>query len=128
MSDLTPTQIGNRNKARGIRAERTIASSLQKDGYTVIRAAGSLGPADLIAMKPRELLLIQVKTEPRIGRKAQISPAEWNQLIDYANNCGAKPIIAIKGYRTTSLYLITGRKERPTRTPPWQPWTADQLA
>lgn len=122
------TQIGNRNKARGTRAERIVGAALERDGYVVARVAGSFGPADLIAMKIGQLLFVQVKTEPEDGRRPAIGPAEWNTLYATALRCGALPIIAIKGFRTLTYRLVTGRKDRRARHPPWTPWQPDLVA
>lgn len=128
MISPTPVQSGNRNKARGLWAERDIKKHLVDDGYWVVKIAGSLGPADLLALKPGQLLLVQVKTESRTGRRAQIAPQAWNELLDVARQVGGTPIVAIKGFRRIDYYQITGPKDRPTRTPPWQPWTADEVS
>ena len=45
---------------------------LEELGYVVVRAAGSKGPFDLIAIGPTDVRCIQVKA----GDKAWISPAE----------------------------------------------------
>lgn len=123
----TPVQTGNRNKARGLNAERRVRDHLTADGYWVVKVAGSLGPADLLALKPGQTLLVQVKTESRTGRKAHIPPDEWNTLLTAAQQVGGTPIIAIKGFRRLDYHQIIGPKTAPTRTPPWRPWAADQV-
>lgn len=45
---------GNNNKRKGTNFEYRVAAYYRKRGFTVLRARGSLGPADLIALKPRE--------------------------------------------------------------------------
>ncbi len=47
--------------AKGGRAERRARKMLEADGYTVVRAGGSLGPFDLVAFSQAGLRLIQVK-------------------------------------------------------------------
>lgn len=46
---------------RGVKKENIARKELEERGYTVIRAAGSHGPFDLIAWKENEVRAIQVK-------------------------------------------------------------------
>jgi Holliday junction resolvase len=46
---------------RGARLEYRARDVLCQRGYVVVRSAGSHGPADLIALNQREVLLVQVK-------------------------------------------------------------------
>ena len=46
---------------RGVRLEYRARDVLRTQGYVVVRSAGSHGPADLIALNRREVLLVQVK-------------------------------------------------------------------
>jgi len=48
------------NYRRGYYAERKAAEELRREGYFVIRAAGSRGPVDLVALG-KDIRLIQVK-------------------------------------------------------------------
>lgn len=45
---------GNHNKRKGTSFEYRIADKYRRAGYIVLRARGSLGPADLIALKAGE--------------------------------------------------------------------------
>lgn len=129
MTNPTPIQTGNRNKAHGLWAERQIIKALKADGYFVIHAGGSFGPADVVALKYHQVLLVNVKRQPKDEeRKPHIPPADWNLLYELAQQLGAVPIVAIKGFRRIDYYQITGPKDRPTRTPPWQPWNADEVS
>lgn len=49
-------------------------AALRDDGYYVVKSGGSRGPADLVALKPNQTLLIQCKRDGLISRK------EWNEL------------------------------------------------
>ncbi|MBI3764145.1 MAG: hypothetical protein HY260_20075 [Chloroflexi bacterium] len=51
----------NHNYRKGARLEQKARKLLESLGYTVIRSAGSKGPADLIAIGPTHVRLIQVK-------------------------------------------------------------------
>lgn len=49
------------NYRRGYRAELAAATELKRDGYAVIRAAGSKGPFDLVAFDAKTIRFVQVK-------------------------------------------------------------------
>ncbi len=112
------------NKARGTAFERRVAATLTGDGYLVIRAAGSHGAADLIALKPGQVLFVQVK----LGGAGACPPAEWDLFFDLATSVGALPILAYRpGRQGVAFWLVTGRKERVTKQPPAVAWTPDEL-
>lgn len=46
-------------RQRGIDRERRVAFSLRAEGWTVVRAAGSLGVADLVAGKDGRTMLVE---------------------------------------------------------------------
>lgn len=50
-------------KAKGSRNERRSRDLLEAAGYRVTRAAGSLGPWDLVGLGPTGAVVVQVKTE-----------------------------------------------------------------
>ena len=45
----------------GAECERRARDRLRRLGYTVVRSSGSHGAADLVALGPRDLLLVQVR-------------------------------------------------------------------
>jgi predicted RNA binding protein YcfA (HicA-like mRNA interferase family) len=51
----------NRNYVKGARVERKALDQLEKDGYRVIRSAGSHSPFDIVAIGMGEVRLIQLK-------------------------------------------------------------------
>ncbi len=53
---------------RGIYLERLLRTELRQAGFLVIRAAGSRGPIDLVAINGTGVLLIQVKAERQASR------------------------------------------------------------
>jgi Holliday junction resolvase len=76
---------------RGTRRERQVRELLEADGWIVVRAAGSLGPVDLAALKrgapPR---LVQVKSDQRTPYK-NFGPADRARLVELAERAGAEP-------------------------------------
>ena len=73
----------------GRKLEYAAAADLRTNGYVVMRMAGSHGAADLIAVKPREVLFVQCKLD------GYIAPDERHKLIklvDFLDE--AKPIVA----------------------------------
>jgi Holliday junction resolvase len=61
-------------KRKGTRNERRSRALLEGQGYTVTRAAASLGAFDLIAIGARRVLLVQVKSNcwPRSVEMAEM--------------------------------------------------------
>ena len=49
-------------KRKGYRVERKIRLLFQKFGWKVVRAGASLGEADLICLKKKECILLQIKS------------------------------------------------------------------
>lgn len=49
-------------KRKGYRVERKIRILFEKFGWTVIRAGASLGEADLICIKNKKCILLQIKS------------------------------------------------------------------
>ena len=94
--------------------EYRIRDDLERYSYECVRAAGSKGKADLIAMRPGEVLLVQVKAS-----NPQLSPAERVDLLAMASRSGAAPLVAYKPSRRPVVYRVLlgpGPKE-------WEPWT-----
>jgi len=50
------------NKLKGYRVERKIRAAMEKRGWKVVRAGGSLGEADLICIKNKKCILLQIKS------------------------------------------------------------------
>jgi len=55
----------NKNYLVGYRAELRAKHVLESDGYIVVRASGSKGVFDLIAISSKKIRLIQVKAKPK---------------------------------------------------------------
>lgn len=59
---------------KGRRLEYAARDALQAEGYVVIRAAGSKGPVDLVAIGHRTIRLVQVKAH------GAVRPADIRKL------------------------------------------------
>jgi Holliday junction resolvase len=98
------------NRRRGDYHERRTRDALTAAGWVVVRAAGSLGPADLVALKAdAEALLVSCKIA------ARISPAERSQLLRAAAQAGALPILAWR--ETRGWVRLDTIEPGPARTP-----------
>jgi Holliday junction resolvase len=114
---------GNHHKRNGTVRENRVKELLEDDGYFVVRSAGSGGVADLVALKPGQVLLVQCKSE------AYLAPHEWNGLWFTSVNTRAIPIHAAKlpGSRQVVWHRLTGPKTVVTKRPPWVEWSADEV-
>jgi Holliday junction resolvase len=61
-------------KAKGSRRERQARTILETAGYFVVKAGGSLGCWDLVALGPQGARLIQVKSneKPRLAERERL--------------------------------------------------------
>ncbi len=107
------------NYDAGRRFEYRVREDLRDNGYEVIRSAGSKTKVDLLAFKPGQVLLVQVKNTRNPG------PAEREALVALSLCAPALvPIIATRGLRGGVVYRqLTG-----TAPGDWQPWTLDEVA
>jgi len=56
------------NYSRGANFERRVRRHLENEGWVVFRSAGSHSPADLIALKAGEVMLVQCQTNGQFTR------------------------------------------------------------
>lgn len=79
--------------SRGIVRERQVRAMLEQQGYWVARAAGSLGDADLIALKAGQRpILVEVKSTTR-SAFADFGPADRAELLAAAEKAGADAVL-----------------------------------
>lgn len=112
----------------GIRRERQVKQILESHGWWVCRAAGSLGDADLVALKEGPLvesLMIEVKATTA-GPFAGFGPKARRELVDAAARAGAAPVLAHWPVRGRLVWLEPTAEDialnRPwTRHVPWLP-------
>lgn len=96
--------MGNSNAQRGTYLERVVMDILVDLEYCVVRSAGSHGVADLVAVKPGIVLLVQSKM-----RATLLGSREWGELWDMSVKAGALPILAHRPTpRTVAFVRLTG--------------------
>jgi Holliday junction resolvase len=76
--------------AKGRRLEYMVIESLKRDGWYTVRSAGSKGIADIVALKPSKVALVQCS----VGKKPfkQVKP-----LLDLCRTLNVTPCLAVKG-------------------------------
>jgi Holliday junction resolvase len=95
------------NRQRGDYFERQVRDTLAQHGWLVIRSAGSLGIADLVALRhDKTPALVSCKISGRID------PAERTALLDAAELAGARAVVAMRprGGRVTVAAIVRGSK------------------
>ncbi len=98
--------------SRGIQRERAVRLHLEERDWVVIRAAGSLGPVDLVALKPGTVLFIEVKSTAG-GPYERFGPTARQDMLAYAERAGAAAQLAWWPPRGTLRWIPSG--EWPTR-------------
>lgn len=97
---------------RGAAFERQTVNDLRAKGFIAERIAGSHSPADVHAFRRgKQPIFIQCK------RNGVLPPAEWNTFLDYCEQAGALPVMAMKPKRGIDYFLITGKKEKRGKQP-----------
>jgi hypothetical protein len=113
----------NRHYRRGYEAERRTEAAFRADGYVVWRPGGSLGEADLIAAKPRQLVLVQVK-----AGEATLADGWWNDLHRLAAWLDAIPVVADWPKRgQLRLRRITGPHHKRSKLWPCRVFLLDEV-
>lgn len=93
----------NANRAAGDYLERSARAALDAHGWQTIRAAGSLGVADLWAARAGTLLMVSCKTNGTMG------PAERDALRAAATTAGGIPVMAYRAARGwIALAIVDG--------------------
>lgn len=115
--------------------ERAIRGRLERKSYFVMRAHGSKGKIDLLAVKGTIETLERVGDELRASstyivlgvqckRRGDIGSAEWNELMDVCEPHGITPVVAVKlfesGKDSVAFYRLD---ERRIPRKPGRPWT-----
>jgi|SRR5262245_32029239 len=104
--------MANRNRRAGDYFERRTRAALEEVGWVVIRSAGSLGAADLVALRAEKpTLMVSCKTRGALPeREAMI-------LVATAVKAGALPILASRaspGWVALDLISPLGKRRLET--------------
>ncbi len=76
---------------KGSSFERELKKLLEKEGFAVVRSAGSKG-VDLIAGKNGKILIFECKS----SSKLYVSKEDIDKLINFSKTFGGTPFLAIK--------------------------------
>jgi Archaeal holliday junction resolvase (hjc) len=103
---------------QGRDVEYAVIASLKEDGYDTIRGASSKGLADVVAIKPGQVLLVNVK------RTTPPGPKERSALLRVASHLPgvALPLVALGPASRLTFRRLTG-----CEASAWVPWTADEV-
>jgi Holliday junction resolvase len=82
---MPSTHIQGRNLEYAVRRE------LKKQGYVVFRCAGSR-PVDLIAIKHRQILLVECKA----GLNPYLTRQQMNRILDISKKVGASVLLVVR--------------------------------
>ncbi len=94
--------------------EREVRAHLVRNGYEVIRSAGSKTKVDLLAFKPGQILVIQCK------RSGALPPAERVEVRRIAGVLNGVPLLASRPRITYQRLTGDGPRDR-------EPWTPDEI-
>lgn len=101
--------------------EREVRAALVRDGYEVIRSAGSKTKIDLVAFKTGELLFVQCK------RDGVCAPAERAELIRLCTMVRGTPIVAYKHKEGRAAAVPAYRLLTGVGPKAWVPWSPDRV-
>ena len=102
---------GKAPRAAGDRFERACVIRLRAHGFLVVRSAGSLGPADLVAMRGDSLpALIQCKITDNTTR------AQRAAYCRQAQDAGAVAVIVSRPHRAGAVFVAVDPEGERT---PW---------
>jgi Holliday junction resolvase len=109
---------------QGTYYEKRTAAALRNDGYFVIEGRGSHGPADLVAVKAGQVLLVQVKKGTR-----SLTDEAWNLLYHEARRVRALALVADWPARgALRLRVITAPHHPRSQAWPTLPFSTDEAA
>ena len=104
--------------SQGRDVEYAVIDDLKPNGYDTVRAASSKGLADVVAVKPGQILFVNVK------RTTPPGPAERADLLrvaGYLPGAGV-PLVALGPASRLTYRRLTGPGPAD-----WEPWTPDEI-
>lgn len=121
---------GARQRQRGERFEKRAADQLRTAGYWVWQSRGSRSPADLVALRPGSVLLVQCKSNTTRPTAMGITGDDWNALHNLAARAGGLPLLADRDPEHPTRIRwqqITGPHEPHAKTWACRVWTPNDL-
>ena len=106
--------------SRGYYGEKKTRQQLEADGYWCCEARGSHGVADLVAIKPGQILLVQVKRTT----SGRLVPRERQALVELADKLWAEPIVA---YQPKTRGPIMFRRLLSAALNDHEDWVSDEV-
>ncbi len=94
---------------KGYKLERKVKDMLERDGWYVIRSAGSKKP-DLIAAKDGKVVVIECKSTSK--QTLYLDKKEVKNLIDVSKHFNAQPMYAVKYARKIYFFFMEEIKEK----------------
>jgi len=73
---------------------------LRKGGYYLVRSSASHGTFDLIALKPRTVLLVQCKV------RGYLSKSEKEEMIRDSETAGGIPVLAFRNNKRRVVFRV----------------------
>lgn len=102
----------------GVRVEHAVIDDLKANGYDTVRAASSKGLADVVAIKPGQVLMVNVK------RTTPPGPAERADLLRVA---GYLPGVGVALVALGPASRVTYRRLTGVGAKDWVSWTPDEI-
>jgi len=102
--------------------EKRILADLRTQGYVAWQTRGSKSPADIVALKCGQTLLVQVKSG-----KATMGHDEWNKLYDLAKRVNAQAILAERAARKIRYRCLVGWHRARSRYWPCETFVLDEV-
>ncbi len=94
---------------KGYKLERKVKDMLERDGWYVVRSAGSKKP-DLIAAKDGKIVVIECKATSK--ETLYLDKEEVKNLVDVSKHFNAQPMYAVKYNGKIYFFFLDKIKER----------------
>jgi Holliday junction resolvase len=110
------------NYQKGDHFEKRVLGDLRTQGYVAWQTRGSKSPADIIALKSGQVLLVQVKSGA-----GMMAHEDWNTLYDLAERVAGHAILAERVSRKIRYRRLDGWHRFRSRYWPCEPFLLDEV-
>jgi len=104
--------------SQGRDVEYAVLHELGDNGYDTVRGASSKGLADVVAIKPGQVLLVNVK---------RTTPPGPDERADLLRVAGHLPGVAVPLVALGPASRVTYRRLTGVSPEAWEPWTPDEV-